>query len=443
MGKRKMRTHEEDDDTPDPWYVKTCPRSPHRSKDAYIRERLRYRKPRIDQHIEDVLWKTRVENATMEPRNFENGEKGTMRSLSECASNHIVDVLIDEATNEGGLGTNNDEARDAWTAPARAHAQRCLENQAPANHWDTIVRAIRNTEPDRLNAGAIRHEIGNNNSKGLTMRRLAELAHKGAEFARKLGRCEPWAAREACWNFPEEILDEDPGKWAIRAVQQYGNTLNPSHRVSEKQAQDELKHWRWPTMRPPIGIIVRNIGQMPPLQSDNAWANALNTILGGKLREHALSIKQIRESEENAARKTIGKVAEAARKNVHTSNNEEASKIIRRCQKVWGNSDGLEGNGLIGEPKLEAVQQKRGKMMVWVFEIDGPETLIAGCKFSGRKIEEVLKRYDTSRIALAMSIEEPRGNGKLFERETGSRHRQMKDKETLHKIERWRSLSPG
>ena len=423
----------------DSWYVNAAPRSAHRSKDAYIRERLRERTKEVDQKIEDALWGSHIELGQFSTEKIGDDCERTMGTLSAGAGDYIVETLIEEWSKEGGLGrTKRDEHRigrpyQAWGPHARTHARRWLEAKAPISHWAAIVSAAHDA-----------HNQSENES--VSMKRLVDLVGKGPEFAKKIGSCDPWVAREACSKMPNEVLDEETTKWAIRAVQMYAKTIWSDHEVTDQDAERALEHWRWPTIRPPLAVVAACAGKMPALRTDNAWANTLTQVwlpleqwssrwpeIRLTWEETERSILQRRENEEGTANEAMNKVAENARMGVQATSAGETSTIIERCRKEWRNSEKLEGDGTIGQPRLEAVNHGRTQQMRWVFDIHGPEVLLAGCAFAKMRIEDALENYDMNRLALALSIEKTVDYGKLFEREPGTRETQNADAQTLTK----------
>ena len=411
------------------WYVNTIPPSGSRAKDTYIRERLKQRCPEIEQRIERALEKTpvyltKLEPEEVEPEELDGNNDRLMRGLKLHGGVCIVEALVEEVREGGWSECSKSKGREMWGELAREHAQQWLQENAPGSHWNEIAHAIEDLQPKWTDGP-------------LTMSRLAKLARKGSEFAKKLRRCEPWAAREACWTFNDEILDEDPDKWAMRAVQNQSAMLNQKHEVSEQDAQRALEHWRWPTMRPPLTVIATGAGQMRPLRSDSAWANGLNKIWNVKGNKNGMSIKQCRERDEWARPEAMTKVSDLAYGQMGAKEKGEKSAIIARCQREWNASKDLEGDGFVENPTLEAVKRGQDTEMMWVFDIQGPQTLLAGCSLEGKNIEDVLSNFDMNRIALAMTIERDENHGMLFERRTKGRKRKIKGGEALGNIARW------
>ena len=130
------------------WYVKVLPRGPSRSKNAYIRERLNKIENDIDRKLEIELWNTHIGTETLIEAEIGSDNEGALRALSKCAGNNLVGAVIAEMEEETGLVETDEEIGRALTPHAQAHAQAWLEEQAPASHWNTIMRAIRANEND-------------------------------------------------------------------------------------------------------------------------------------------------------------------------------------------------------------------------------------------------------------------------------------------------------
>ena len=435
------------------WYIKTIPTNGTRSKDAYIRERLNQRRQRIKQRVEHALWENHVELGTLESEEIGTGNDTTIDALTQCASKWIIKTLIEEIKEEEGFECSVGQGEEAWGRDASEHARKWLQDKAPASQWNEIMRAIQAIKPDRRDGA-------------LTMRRLVELARKGPDFARKLRTCDPWAAREACWNFPDETLDRDAKMWAICAVQGYAKALDRNHDVNEADAKEALKHWRWPTMRPPLQAVAASAGRMAPLRTDSAWANALSKAMAPLRTDstwandlngawHAASLKyptsieEQREGEESAEQKIIAEIEHVARKSILSGvaqawcdspdemNTEQKRSIVEQCKKEWKESDDLEGDGSIGQARLDTVEDSIAAQMMWVFNINGPETLLAGCRFEGKTIVEAFEKYDMRRIALAMTTDKSGNHGHLFEHKSGAGRTRMKQGKALWNIIEW------
>ena len=409
-----MRKIIEEDETGDRWYVRTAPRTGHRSKDAYIRERLRKRRKEVDRKIDQALWSSPIKISTLAKANSENNTEQRIQALSASAGVCIIEVLIDECAKEGGLGRidarghREGQPYRTWGPQARAHAQRWIEAQAPKTHWDSIIKVIQ-------------HAHSESDSGTVWMRCIIEIVRKGPEIAQKMMRCDPWVIREACWRIPKKTLDEDEKRWAIQAVHLYGKIIGIEHKITDRDALEALQHWRWPTMQPPLAIVAAGAGRMAPLCSDSAWANAMNGTWGVEWKTTGTSIQERRRNENKSADKAMKKVADIAHTIVEKKHGGKTSAIIDRWREKWRKNDKIEGDGSIGVPRLETIGDKSKEKMMWVFDVHGPEVLLAGWAIERKNIEDGIDIYDMNRLSLALTIEKDGGQGNLFERETGDR----------------------
>ena len=420
------------------WYANALPRSEHRSKDAYIRERLKQRTTHIDKAIEDAMLESSIETLTLVAGDIGDDKEGTMRELSRCVGEYVTEAILDEAHKETGL-TDIEEierARKTWTPQANACAREWLEEQAPASHWDTLIRSIRSVQPEKSDGE-------------LTMTRLVDLARVGPKLAQKMKQCERWVAREAYWNIPTDTLENNEEKWKRHAVQMHARTLDWNNDVNDEDAERAIEHWRWPTMRPPLSIIAAGAGRLAPIQTDSAWANALRTMTRLAVCDpHLPWIDERRKDEEQAIRQAISKVGEITRRSVDPNDREKASGIIARCRRAWGGSVDLKGDGYIGTPKLRPVNDGDDIQMMWVFKITGPEVLLAGCELEGvttRVAQQDNKVTKTllSQTRLAITVERTMHYGRFIEVNTPTRSGQRTLKSALGKIKHWTANGGG
>ena len=407
------------------WYVRSTPKKGPRSKDTYMRERFNEKTTQVDQMIETALWYGHIGTGTFNHADIGDNPKGTINTLSETAGEWIVHRLMEKWTEEGGTPCTESEADKIWGPQAKTHAKRWIERQAPASYWDAIVRAIRTAKPNIRDNGT------------MTMKRLVKLATRGPELATKLRSCDAWVAREACWNLHEHILDEDAQTWPIKAVQNW-QSADKANQVSDDDAQRGIEHWRWPTMRPPLTAISAGAGWLPPIRSDSAWANAMNKSRDMRWNIRG-SIAECRKGEEDEARKAMIKVVERAHAYIAGKPKKATTPIIERCKHEWKNSNELKGNGLIEEPRIEVVEIGLATEMMWVFDIRGPEALLAGCEFEDKTIEEARTIFDMNRIALALTIAKTSCYGKLFERKPGLQKTRTNRWKALRNIAQWTS----
>ena len=408
------------------WYVKTFPKGPCRSRDAYIRERLRSKTERIEESIEHAFRDSYVSAWEIVNEEIGGTSEETVRMLSECASEHIVEALIEQSRQEGGLECTRDKAIETWEPHAKAHAKAWIEKQAPAEDWDAVLRALRETKPDT-------------GERAISMYRLRQLARRGSSMVEKIRACDPWVAREVCWHMDDEMLDEDANKWSIRIVQMESQLLTKNDNVDEADALKALEHWRWPEMMPPLEFVASAAGRLPPLRSDSAWANAIRTPARRVEDGHTEWVRTRRMDEEGTAREAVEKLRSVARDRVHTSTKEEAEKIIGRCRNEWEKTASLKGDGHVGLPTLDIVEDDDGggRHMMWVFNVHGPEVLLAGCMFERMEVADVLAAHDIARVRIGLDIGRTVKEGRLFELDTPQDWVGPRNTLTLSNIIKW------
>ena len=219
---------------------------------------------RIDDSIEAALWDAQIETTTLIDKDIGDGTQGTMRALSESAGKCVVEALIGQMREEE-IWIPMEEyacARKAWAPGANAYTREWLEDEVPASHWDALVRAIRGAHQER-------------DDRGLTMSRLVDLARMGPKLARKMQRCDPWVAREACWKIPMEFLDGDEQMWKTRAVQLQAKELGCNRHVSDEDAERALERWAdWlPTSQPPLALVAAEAGHLFGMNTDRTEAD--------------------------------------------------------------------------------------------------------------------------------------------------------------------------
>ena len=169
--------------------------------------------------IDNELWHGHIVIENLSGKDIEDNPKATIGTLSETANEWIVDILMKKWTEEGGAPCTKSEADQIWGPQAKAHAQRWIERQAPAWDWYEIIRIIREMAPHP-------------NHITVMMNRLVQIVTKGPELVTKLRLCEPWVAREACFNVSEDVLNEDIRTWPIRAVQNWQDKDKKSKRAT-------------------------------------------------------------------------------------------------------------------------------------------------------------------------------------------------------------------
>ena len=292
------------------------------------------------------------------------------------------------------------------------------------------------------------------------MSRLVKLARKGPDLTQKMARCEPWVAREACWNIPLDVLEEDERMWKIRKIQIEAKELYWREKVNDEDAERALEHWRWPTIRPPIVVVAASAGRYMPLRTDSAWASAMNSsvqhawadaksdsIRRGTVNTDKSWIVEHRKDEEMAAKNTMKKIAEIAMKSVDANNEKKATQIIERCQRAWKENDDLEGDGRIATPKLKPVRndEDSNMVMMWAFKITGPEVLLAGHALETEAIEGIWRQQGeqisdekvVARTTLVMTIEKMGNYGRLLEDNIPIGTRRYTINKALRTITQW------
>ena len=412
------------------WYLKTIPQGRRRSQDAYIRERMRRKTAHIDQVIRNAINATCVEMSEDTEEQIGDTSEETLHVLSGYAGKEVAEALIEETEQEGGLGCDKSEAMRVWTPHAQAHALEWLEQRAPASHWDVTLRALVETKP-------------NAQYEGLALHRLTQLAQRGPRMAENIRACDPWVAREICWRMIDDVLDEDVKKWVVRVVQMHTKfkMLRGDNALDDQDALLAVEHWRWPTMRPPLEFIALSAGKLPPIRSDSAWANAIRTPPWRTDRNEQNDwVQSKRKSEDDTMNEAISTVSLLARHNVHTKKKTASERIIALCQRYWAKSAELKGDGRIGQPRLEAVGRSREQQMMWVFEVHGPETLLAGCTVEGKSIEQLMLTHGMNNIRLAMTLDGKIRSGKILLHTTMTPHTEEEQKrrsKTLRKIAWW------
>ena len=421
-------------DTIERWYLNTTPSSGSRSKDAHMRERLSRKTGRIDESVETALWDTRIETKTITGADIGNNVEGTMRILSTCAGESIVEALIEEM-GEDGLVTSTEEvarANKAWSPCANAYAREWLEDEAPATHWDALVRTLREVQPDICDGA-------------LTMTRLIDLARIGPELTQRMKRIQPWIAREAWWKLPIGTIEKDEQMWEIRAVQLQARMLVRNDEVSDEDAERALKHWRWPIMRPPLEIVAAGAGRLAPLRSDSAWANAMSTET--QRIENDVNkdwVDERRKGEETTQHQVIAEITKIASRIVDADKVKNAAKILERCQRAWSDDNNLEGNGDIEKPQLVPITEGEETHMMWMFKITGPEVLLAGCVLEGVPIWSVLEPQEDRKneeteetplreTALVVTIEKGRRYGRFVDMDGHKAIEHETNKSTIRK----------
>ena len=367
------------------------PRSPRRSKDAYVRERLSRKTEQIDDEIKNALENSYVSTERIILAVNGNYQEMTHQLAEEVASS-IVETTLEWVQNEGGFGCTEEETRKAWTPQARAHTQRWLEEQAPKAHWSALAQAIRDAQP-------------NTTTMGLTIKRLTELARRGPALTEKMRACDAWVACEACWNMTYDVIDGDEKRWKAHAVKNPRRQKGTEKKITDKDAEQALEHWRWPTMRPPLEIVSAGAGNLPPIESDSAWAHAVKANVNMTRMDRETSVENERKGEENNRKEIMREIANLARMQVNAWSTNDISGAIKRCRQQWRQCTMLKGDGGIAEPRLKIIKDDEGTRMYWVLDIHGPETLMAGCGVKNRTMESIARTFDLTTCFLAIDVE--------------------------------------
>ena len=406
-------------------FARTLPPSTERSNDARMRERLVRRRRAIEARIEEALWDARIEVRTLASDAIAASPEGAMEGLGAALADTVVTALLEACDDEGGLGCTEVEARAAWNEDGADHARAWLESHAPSAHWQGLARALAHAWPDRAGGAPPDH---------LATIPLIEIASRGPALEEKLRSADPWVAREACANLWTSVLDEPAEMWPVRAVELVARMLGEEV-PGEDAARAALADWRWPEMRPPLALIASGAGRLAPIEGDGAWAHAIAAMERDRWDSHPHWAQRMRRGEGDGVRQAMAKVRAIARESIETPGTGAARAVLARCARAWGRSEALKGSGVLRRPRLEPVECEGERVMMWVFDVESPEALVAGAALGGKGLAHAADKHAACETTLVLGLQPSVRFG--FLREGAGVDRREERREALERMIGW------
>ena len=433
-------------------YAEAISSEAKRTKGAFARSHLIEKRRDLDEEIDEAIEQTEIETVGLDHKCDGDNEvcvKNMMEELAGFASNTIVWILLTEL-NAIGFGPEDRKIiRKRWTDIAGKNARAWLLKKADESKWHKIVKML-----------IVSNEVRANDE--MTLGRLAMLARMGENLTNKLEKCDPWLQREVCCDIPDGLLGSEPQEWLRWVLAVRCGRLGGDLTMTKKQAKEALKHWKWPKVRPPLHFVGLGAGKMAPIQSDSAWANAIiqeesQFFIIEQIDNPMEWLNEARRDEETNKEKNKRSIEKIAKEwmNEHKSRMTNSKTMIERWKDQWKQCPDLIGDGEIPEPVLEEIVIDNTRLMMWRFNVTGPETLIAAChikkvlpeSLSGKVASGTLQlwvnfhadvkwgdiTWDEEKIRKINTKEDEKGDGK---NKWDRKNRVLKDIESQTKIQR-------
>ena len=379
-------------------YIEITSWSP-RSRSTRLRAHLEERKRLIEKALKTARDNTEI---FIDPHRTTNGkERVKHEHLIRCAaldaSRQMRDVLADVARRNGTSENEIERLKEPWRREAFRDTMEWIRKKARISNWERIIKTLRS--------------MGDLATRKIRLERWALLAGEGTELVKKMNAVAPWTAVEACHTLDQETLRGNASLWNQKIVKEYARRAGREDRLTDEDAENALIDWRWPGVRPPLGIIGGSAGMMHPIQGDSAWASALdnNQKAEGLSKYGPQWARGYRINEDEAYKKTIECVERLAQQWIvaRTKKSNDAQRTLERWKDEWRENEKLAGNGTTMRSALKAHATTLG----WKIMIEDPSTLLARCLISGEWPSQIMDKTCSKHATLRMSVHTERYRG--------------------------------
>ena len=295
---------------------------------------------------------------------------------------HVGDALARVARAAGVDEQAVKEARAQWLIAAQSDIERWTEAIARADAWERTREAL---EPLAI------HLPG-----GLALARWAALTRRGERLARALEERAPWLAGEAARHLDEKALAGDEDTWLCATVRGHARRVGRTDAISDASARDALAAWRWPNVRPPLGIVAAGAGILAPIRRDGGWANAAEADAhesnGAGWVDPVQWARKERAKEGEIEPRLTASLHRVVRQWARRRGGRPRPETIERWERAWGTNAKLAGDGRSATLEVEERTQSPGTLG-WTVRIEGPKALIARCVLQSEDRAQIAGRW--------------------------------------------------